>query len=478
MCQLCDDRERLLTATMQGSSVFNTKQQFKIADRITTSIRNNTTDFLSLSQEQDGKISYAKNQTDTFNNQARIRTTFGRYLRRRLNIQSHQLSDQNLVKWQDNIFARLYDQSIYIEVVTGQAIIEAFLLDFGGHSCMTGPDNQDLIALYAANPNNISLVKFTNGIKARALLWKTDQGQTVLDRIYPNDGNHVEAMRKWATDKGYVYRVRHGHPSSYPVDLSDDNNYTVTVDRTDKLPYMDTFTFADVDDSNNQLILSNHPSARIDGQITLQDTSGLHLEACACYNCGESVSEDDRHYSNLTDENYCGDCFCDTFSYCEDCEQDALREDLVSVGDDTCMCQTCASNLNQCGECGPTRRDTYQVEGSNESYCTDCVSENAAYCDLCSEYHVYHNSVRLPDGDQCCQDCFDDQYVLCDSCDTIIVKVDINRDKDGNHYCDDCCSTCADCHEAVGNDNIKKGEFDADLCETCKQAEETKQAVA
>jgi hypothetical protein len=91
--------------------------------------------------------------------------------------------------------------------------------------------------------------------------------------------------------------------------------------------------------------------------VSLEEWDGI-----ACYNCGYTTSEDNRHYCESCDRDFCGDCF----SYCRDC--------------DSSFCIGCLSACHICGD----------------EYCEDCLS----CCDRC--------------GQRVCKDCSDGD--LCQRC--------------------------------------------------------------
>lgn len=154
-------------------------------------------------------------------------------------------------------------------IVSGPRILETYLHGHGIGSCMSGEPRQAFLTMYSANPDRIQMLlyaneKAENGV-ARALLWTTDQGPRVLDRIYPNEGPHVPLMKRFALSRGFVTRIKQGvHDiASHVVPLSDRGTYTVTIKPpppypgtiTPRYPYLDTFRYGRND--GDTWVLSN-----------------------------------------------------------------------------------------------------------------------------------------------------------------------------------------------------------------------------
>ena len=80
------------------------------------------------------------------------------------------------------------------EIVSGKAITEAYATNELGQSCMVGRPQAET---YANSPDCQLLIVSHKGTPlGRALLWKTVEGPTVLDRLYPsNVTKHVDAVR-------------------------------------------------------------------------------------------------------------------------------------------------------------------------------------------------------------------------------------------------------------------------------------------
>lgn len=133
------------------------------------------------------------------------------------------------------------------EIVNGTKIIDAYRT--GPSSCMSRPcyDEDSPVKWYAINPKTVSLLRIKRGLSyvGRALLWNTDQGTKVLDRIYPsNGGTHIVAAQNWASDQGWDYRTNHAFETAQTA--SKKMSYTCTMYNGGVgYPFLDSFRFTD-----------------------------------------------------------------------------------------------------------------------------------------------------------------------------------------------------------------------------------------
>jgi hypothetical protein len=94
--------------------------------------------------------------------------------------------------------------------------------------------------------------------------------------------------------------------------------------------------------------------------ISLDDWGGA-----SCYDCGSTVSDDDRYYCEHCDRDYCSSCS----SCCQMC--------------DTTMCLGCAYECPSCNE--PVCRNcTAKCIDCEETFCKDCLDEEGL-CQNCQE---------------------------------------------------------------------------------------------
>lgn len=407
--------------------------------------------FLAYSQEEGGKVSYASKPEYKYDNVHRYKTTLGRYLRRQLGITQDALSDRYIERLSYDVFGILISQNVVpITLAEGQELTDAYEHEVGGASCMTGSCAK-YTELYAENSEKVKLAIYSNGRRARALLWSTDEGKKVLDRIYPNEGSHVTAMQEWAAANGYVYRPYTGMGDN---SLSDGKRYHVTLKATDYCPYMDTFNHGKYDEYDNTIILSNDSHF---GGFVLERTDGKPPWSCncSCSLCGCSLSEDDASQDD-SGYYYCDDCWSETYSYCERCGDNYEREDGVHIHDiDEYWCQRCADrHTQQCDECGEYNQDDSVYTGdTNKTYCESCAEHKGiAQCYGCNEM-VEDTVFAEEEARHYCKDCARDTLHLCNDCSKYF--------EEGIDECSDGQSRCSECREYWEEDN-KNGEEEAE----------------
>lgn len=162
------------------------------------------------------------------------------------------------------------------EIVKGDKIREVFLdvniLSKTGDyatNCMMSGNCQPYLEVYVDNPKRISAAVQKNEdgkIVARALLWNTDQGEVVMDRVYSTDANWKAAMEKWGVDQGYYRRAfDDGKPRNADKFIFKNSlverKFTVTLTSYEYpfWPYLDTFSWM-----TTEGVLSNYIPAGAD----------------------------------------------------------------------------------------------------------------------------------------------------------------------------------------------------------------------
>jgi hypothetical protein len=166
-------------------------------------------------------------------------------------------------------FVTIY-KSIYLEkeadpvIIYGEDIRKAFLIknvaaEVGDYAtnCMRYESTQEFLDIYVKNPDSVSAVILTNEdnkILSRALLWKTNEGDIVMDRVYAVDPGWKRVLHNWANEQGYYYRAK-DDTKPFNIDIFIHRgkevikNFTVTLkEYTFKTyPYLDTFFYLDTD---------------------------------------------------------------------------------------------------------------------------------------------------------------------------------------------------------------------------------------
>jgi hypothetical protein len=164
-----------------------------------------------------------------------------------------------------------------------------------GSSCMRYDTCSEYFGIYADNSDVCKLVilysdkgasmkdgKFTsNYIKGRALLWKTNQGDMFMDRIYTNNDSDVELFKQFAEKNGWWCKKTQNSSNHFTAQKGTsfkDPTYSVDLKWADHeyYPYVDTFSYLsmnELDSRDSSGIISNDPDL-INPQYELRDTEG------------------------------------------------------------------------------------------------------------------------------------------------------------------------------------------------------------
>jgi len=120
-----------------------------------------------------------------------------------------------------------------------------------------------LVILYSDKDGNVKDGKFVGKyIKGRALLWKTNQGDMFMDRIYTNNDSDVELFKQFAEKNGWWYKKVQNSNNRFTAQRGSslkDPTYTVDLQWADHeyYPYVDTLSYMKLN------------------QLSLGDTSGI-----------------------------------------------------------------------------------------------------------------------------------------------------------------------------------------------------------
>jgi hypothetical protein len=262
----------------------------------------------------------------------------------------------------------------YVTLLKGYEIVEAYQEGFAAESCMTG-DDSDKVELYALNPNKVRLIKFVAGpVSARALIWGTDQGVLVVDRVYPSDNRTaVECIHRWAKKKGYVYRVNQD-PGTAGFSEGYAPTYTVTLRHNHVYPYMDTFMYG------YRVIVKGKEMLRVSNQTC--DLTEFEMQTT-------------RGYAYQTKNNrcvLCGSMYVDNESY-------------IWLNNEERVCSECMHRVHKCSICGNIF--IMPEKGRNVEICDFCMRTRYVECCMCGDLvpraeYIYHNGAHF------CDECFGD----------------------------------------------------------------------
>ncbi len=255
------------------------------------------------------------------------------------------------------------------------------------HSCMTGTDSR-LTALYANNPSKVKLIRYKG---VRFLLWTTDDGTIVVDRIYPNSHSLVDIIKAWAFKNKFVCRASQTDPSNQDLDDNSERQVTLSMRGITAFPYMDTFRYCDWDEIKERrtITLRNYIEDRND--CVLKDTDGnyyyrgreLKIEIQECEDCGRVIDneEDANHVGGSI---LCQNCYSQKYINCTFCGDDVEIDDIAQI-DDEPYCEFCAKRLQKCPDCGFLDVKSRMVEVGNQYNDQSDDKNKAAKSDYCKD---------------------------------------------------------------------------------------------
>lgn len=253
-----------------------------------------------------------------------------------------------------NLWKSRYDFDVdSIQVLNGDDIAYSYLLSNYSpasqgsslfSSCMRYAKCQDYLGLYVKNPDKISIaVMFDENrrIRSRAMVWKLDDGQTFVDRVFgPSDC--VSAYHAWAVKNGYLHRRINGaghHLYVSGVDAPQSMFCTVQHPKHTRYPFLDTFTYLDV--PSGRLTNDNRYRHTISmggtegGYGTVRktfwplDDNGLG-DVAECRRCYEKVDNPTKD-NVFVDAVYCSQCLETSFPKCVKCQTRYQHMDILKV---------------------------------------------------------------------------------------------------------------------------------------------------
>jgi GR25 family glycosyltransferase involved in LPS biosynthesis len=233
-----------------------------------------------------------------------------------------------------------------------------------GSSCMRAGDSS-YFDIYTSNPNVCQLVILKSEqnkekIVGRALLWKLNDGNQFMDRIYTINDSDVNLFREYAKSNGWFSKRHNDSDNEVYAIAPDGQNYdslsnkiTIKKGYYDGYPYMDTFKWFS---TSGKLSTDS-------GDYELINTDGT-LEGY-CEYCGGEGSYD------------CGNCDSHGTVDCYHCD-----------GNQTIECGDCdgtgKNGEEDCSNCdGSGKQDCDECGGSGEMDCGECNGYGTITCYEC-----------------------------------------------------------------------------------------------
>lgn len=288
-----------------------------------------------------------------------------------------------------------------------------------------------------------------------------------VDRVYPATKWDVESLLfslGFSTTNTIQESYYPYHPATFP-----------NGERA--LPYLDKIGIT------RDGIYSTEKGARNDVMSCLDHGNGFFDfpdfdDLCGknrCENCGGAIDEGDEHQYDGT--SYCSDCFWESYSRCEHCDEIIPRDEAYYVDSVGSLCEPCFDNnyftCDKCGEsCSNDEHNTvYYHHGDEYSYCDHCVENYTHYCDDCEKNYMHEVDLTEVGDKYLCPECLSDGYYYCDGCEKYVENSEFYHEEQ-NGLCRDCLINdhgylfCYHCKTVHPPDTVTEID-DKTFCETC-----------
>ena len=385
----------------------------------------------------------------------------GRVIRRILNETDYKYADKDIEEFVNEFkskFDLLGNIDSLFEIVLGDKLLHYYHYDQYENtssctlqgSCMRHEECQNYLSIYAENPGQVRLlilksIAQPNKISARALLWKLEDGKTIMDRVYSSRNHEPDIFIDYAIKQGWYFKKRQDSSSNTEIVNSKDDDavslprpITIMLKHSefDGYPYSDTFKYLNSETgkiSNQQFTGANGFLESVDGYLNEDDEE--------CEYCGGSEEIE-----------------------CMECDGDGEEECPECYGSGQIECDEC----DGCGEV-----DCDECDGTGEVDCETCDGDAEVDCEEC-------NGDGEIDGEEC-EECLGAGKIECPECYVLKMpgsKIAINKST-GKQKCGECsgkgrqeCSECdgdceSECEDCRGRGEISCSECDGDGYRTC-----------
>jgi hypothetical protein len=297
----------------------------------------------------------------------------------------------------NNAVVASYITKIEFKVVSGDDIVKYYdernyaneeTASLGG-SCMRYDHCSGYIRFYAANESVVKLVVALNDddkVVGRALLWNTNCGTAVMDRIYGTDVT-IEKFKRYAIDNGYVHKENQSYndnDSWVNTDGCFSDEYRITVKNIRSMPYMDTFKYTDDIDSDTMVLTNGSGSYEFTDTDGSQEMfEGNEDDYVYCARSDDRIHIDDACWVESQSEYYRAE-YC---VFAENSGRDELKEDCVYLEYKGFWVDEDADTTYI--DCEESRRYEEYVYMDDACYLIDgthCLNDEAYFNDLDGEY--------------------------------------------------------------------------------------------
>lgn len=313
-------------------------------------------------------------------------------------------------------------------------------------SCMRHPKCQEYLNIYSENEKQVSLLVLKSianpeKITARAIVWKLDDGDTFMDRVYYSKDHEKDIFINYAIENGWYFKANQDSRAQgdYRKEIGGtDKKHRVLVTlengEHDYYPYTDTLKYLNTDTGaicNLAVVNHNGFLESISGELNEECEYCNGTEEEECYECeGSGTIECDECYNG---QNQCYDCDGNGEVECSSCDGEGDIECHECDGDGDIECDECAGDGNiDCVDCDGS--GTFEgIDGDEE--CEACDGSGETKCVQCP------TSTKDPDkgsGRMSCEDCSSRGRIDCDDCSSRGKTECYECDGEGSTDCDEC----------------------------------------
>ena len=372
MNKILKNRIKLIRAMYNCNNIESSRIRSVIFHAISLIRTDNKELFLSISEDDSNRISYAKCPLDKLCERRRVKTSLQRFFRRQLEISSKDLSDAFLDEYANSVMEVLSTGlDSKVKLYKGDELSK-FYAETRITSCMTGSCCNFKTSMYSLNPDKVQLVIFDKVL--RAFLWTDDNGNKILDRIYPAQHRLIPMFRKWAKARGYYLR---NNPDQITGDtnngISSGKDHIITLKHDGLFPYVDTFKFGNF--YYDKIVLSNNPKF---GNVILMLIDGRLRPRKVCEICKGFVYRDSGVNTQLGSISVCQDCFDKIGFCCELCGENCLS----SIENSKIYCKSCSTFAK-----GYVKH--------NNCLCYTCISTKKSFIDCIIQNKKYQKQLEL-----------------------------------------------------------------------------------
>lgn len=340
--------------------------------------------FVHVSENQPGKLAYTSTPDKGREDRQTVMNP-GRYLREYF---SDVLADHEIEELA-NRFVREHGAGFELRLAkSGEEIADSYRAAHLG-SCMHFGSNGynssvHPCTVYGAGDIECATAWNDGECVARCLIWRKDDGETLVGRIY----GHIEAMQSALKTIG----VDTENTDSHYDELDGARLQKIMNGSEYVIPYIDSSQHAK--DCGNYLVIDSY--GEIDSHVS-HDTGGLSGHHFICDRCEDGIDEHES-YPVITQwgtEQYCENCNCYHTFYCENTEEYYSDSDFTSIH--------------------------VMTRHGFETWCEERTEGDSFYCEYTHEYydHNYYSGVTVHDsngletGYACVEKC--DDITLCDN---------------------------------------------------------------